>query len=207
MKRKVIAAVLGVAGLVGMAASSYGQGNIIFNTYVTTPYYPIVYGAGTGALQGTGAGVNVDAELGYFIGTASSAAQFTLLPSSITAVSATANAPANGVGPSLSGYITGPALQIPGYSSGPISYEILAWVASGTGSGPGGTLAASTINDLQNPLFWTEASVPAGPSTPAGNFTGMPGEVVLTSVPEPTTLALAGLGGLASLVAFRRKKA
>jgi hypothetical protein len=205
MKRKVIAAVIGA---VGLAATSYGQGNIIFNTYVTTPYWPIVYGAGTGALQGTGAGVNVDAELGYFIGTATSAAQFTLLPASIIAVSATANAPANGSGPSLSGYITGPALQIPGYTSGPISYEILAWVASGVGSGPGGSFAASTINDSANPLFWTESSVPAGPSTPAGNFLALPGEVVMTTpVPEPTTLALAGLGGLASLVAMRRKKA
>jgi len=200
--------VIGAASLIGLAASSYGQGQIIFNTYVTTPYYPIVYGAGTGPLQNTGADINVDAELGYFIGTSSNPSDFTLLGNSITAVSATANTPGVYANDTTgSGYITGPALQIPGYSSGPISFEILAWVASGVGSGAGGTAANSTINDLLNPLTWTESSIPAGASTPAGNFTAMSGPVILTQVPEPATLALAGLGGLASLVAFRRRKA
>jgi hypothetical protein len=41
----------------------------------------------------------------------------------------------------------------------------------------------------------------------AGFMAGGPSELTLTAVPEPTTLALAGLGGLASLVALRRKNA
>jgi hypothetical protein len=208
MKRKVIAAVIGTAGLVGMAASSYGQGNIQFNTYQSTGYYPIVYGAGTGGLQNTGAGVNVDGELAYFIGTATGSSVFTMLPSSIIAVSSTAKTPgvyAND--PSGSGYIVGSAIAIPGYVSGPISFEIFAWAASGTGSGVGGTLATSTINDSSAPLEWTEASIASGLS-PAGFFQALPGEVVLTATatPEPTTLALAGLAGLVSLVAYRRKQ-
>jgi hypothetical protein len=206
MKRKVIAAVLGTVGLVSLAASSYGQGEETFNTYVSTGYWPIVYGAGTGGLQGQGAGVNVDAELGYFIGTATGSSIFTLLPSSITAVSATANAPADGAGPSLSGYILGPAVSIATYTSGPISFEILAWAASGTGSGLGGTLATSTINDSSAPLIWTEPSIPVGILSNPGFFAALPGETILTSVPEPTTLALAGLGGLVSLLAYRRKQ-
>jgi len=214
MKRKVIAAVIGTAGLVGLAASSYGQGAINFNTYVTTPYEPVVYGAvsgpGTAGLQNTGAGPNVDAELGYFIGTATGSSVFTFIPSTITAVSGPEPAPApndaNG-----SGYIIGPAAVIPGYSSGPISFEIEAWVASGTGAGAGGLYNTSAINNSSSLSFWTEASIPAGLGTPAGNFQALPAsEIVLSGtvagVPEPTTLALAGLAGLVSLVAYRRKQ-
>jgi hypothetical protein len=54
------------------------------------------------------------------------------------------------------------------------------------------------VNPVGNPL-----STP--PGTPAA-LSGFTGNLVLTSVPEPTTLALAGLGG-AALLAFRRKKA
>jgi hypothetical protein len=209
MKRKVIAAVIGAAGVLGMAASSYGQGQIIFNTYITTPYAPVAYGAGTGALQGTGAGANVDAELGFFIGTATGSSVFTLVPSSITAINTTDLTPgvfAND--PVGNGYIAGPATQIPGYTAGPVSFEILAWAASGVGSGAGGTYASSTINDASDIEEWTEASIPAGASTPAGQFAAFPGNVILltTSVPEPTTLALAGLTGLVSLLAYRRKQ-
>jgi PEP-CTERM motif len=207
MKRKALAAVLGLAGLVGLATSSYGQGNIYFNTYASSPYYPIVYGSvaqGVDAsLAGTGAGVNVDAELGYFIGTSSSASDFTLLPSSIMPVSS-ATEPPNGVGSPISGYVNGGIFTIPGYSAGPISFEILAWVASGTGAG-GGTFATSGYNGS---LIWTEPSIASGQS-PAGYFTAMPGDVTMlptSPVPEPSTWALAGLGALAFL-AFRRKKA
>jgi PEP-CTERM motif len=207
MKRKALAVVLGVAGMLGMAASSYGQGNIIFNTYASSPYYPIVYGSvaqGVDAsLAGTGAGQNVEAELGYFIGTSSSPSDFTLIPSSITPVIA-ATEPPNGVGSAISGYLAGPTLSITGYSSGPISFEILAWVASGTGAG-GGTFATSGYNGS---LIWTEPSIASGQS-PAGYFTAMPGDVTMlptSPVPEPSTWALAGLGALAFL-AFRRKKA
>jgi PEP-CTERM motif len=207
MKRKVIAAIIGTVGVVSLATSSYGQGSIFFNNYESTPYWPIVYGAGTGALQGTGAGANVDAELGYFIGTSSNPAVFTLLASTITAVNPASIAPPNGSGAPTTGYFEGPIASIPGYTSGPISFEILAWVASGVGSGAGGTFATSTINDGSAPMIWTEPSIPANPS-PATFFTALSGETILTSaVPEPSTLALAGLGGLASLVALRRKKA
>jgi hypothetical protein len=189
MKRKTLAAVLGAAGVIGMAISSYGQGNIIFNNYQATPYYAVVYGTTaqhiTPLLAGTGAGANVNVELGYMFGAQTS---FTLVPSSITAID-----------PSLTlaggGWFQGPTLVIPGYSAGAISFEILATVASGTGAG-----------SWNGSLSWTEPSIPSGLS-PAGTFTAMPGNVVIVApVPEPTTLALGILGGL-SLLAFRRKQA
>ena len=77
MKRTTIAAILGV---VGMAATTYGQGFINFNNYADTPYYAVVYGSQAqgipAALANTGAGPEVSVELGYEFGTQTS---FTLV--------------------------------------------------------------------------------------------------------------------------------
>ncbi len=56
-------------------------------------------------------------------------------------------------------------------------------------------------------IFQNPTSNPGGCTARAGvrNLTGMP-SVVLTTVPEPTTFAIAGLG-IASLLAFRRRNA
>lgn len=177
MKRKVFSTVLGAAGLLSLAISSPAQGKIYFDNYNSNPYYPIVY-AGSNALAGSEA----YAELGYALGTTTTG--FTLIPTSITEVNAT-----------TPGYFQGGIVQIPGYTSGPVSFEILAWV--------GASYASATYTGSIN---WTEPSIAVSPAR-AGFFTALPGDVVLTPTPEPTTLALAGLGGLASLVAFRRKQA
>jgi hypothetical protein len=195
MKRTVLATVLGSAGLIGMALSSYGQGQIAFDNYNSTPYstYPVQYGTlGQGVpanLAGTAAGASINVELGYFIGTSSSAAAMTLIPSSITAINTSLLG---------GGFFTGGAVTIPGYLSGPVSFEILAW--------SGASLATAAYSDEANPTIWTEASIP-GPGLPAGFFSALNANTILTPTPEPTTLALAGLGGLASLVALRRKQA
>jgi PEP-CTERM motif len=192
MKRNTIATVLGVAGLVCAASSSFGQGTVAFDNYDSTPYYPIVYGSvGQGVpsgIAGTGAGANVSAELGYFIGTFNGSSTWTLLPATITSVNPSLMAAPGGVGTPITGYFQGPAAVIPGYTSGPISFEIVA-----TTTGYSGTLQ------------WVEPSIATLPS-PAGGFTALPGETVLLPVPEPATLALAGLGGLATLVGLRRKQ-
>jgi len=208
MKRKVIASVIGAAALVGLSASSYGQGQVFFNTYASTGYYPVTYGAQAQTALSTGqysAGPNVDVELGYFLGTSSDASQFTLIPATIEALGTDPQA-VNGTGPSATGYIEGGTIAtISSYTSGPISFEILAWVASGNGAGDG-SFTGSRYSDVNNIFTWTESSIATGQSA-AGYFQALNGNAVLNPVPEPTTLALAGLGGLASLMAFRRKKA
>jgi hypothetical protein len=208
MKRNVIAAVLGAAGLVGLAASSYGQGQVNFNTYASTGYYPVTYGSAAQTALSVGqyaVGPNVDAELGYFVGALSANTSFTLLPSTIQAVGTTPEA-VDGTGPTAVGYIQGGAVAIPGVTTAgaPVSFEILAWIASGAGSG-GGTYATSLYNGVYK---WQDsfATQNIGASSPAGFFSALGGNAVLTPVPEPTTLALAGLGG-AALLALRRKKA
>lgn len=210
MKRNVIAAVLGAAGLVGLAASSYGQGQINFDTYDSVGYYPVTYSAAaqTALGVGKGAGQNVDAELGYFVGALSANTVFTLLPSTISPLNSISAVPTSG-GPALTGYIVDGAVVggIPGVTTAgaPVSFEILAWVASGAGAG-GGTFATSLYTGT---FKWQDTfnNANIGASAPAGDFQDLTGNAVLTApVPEPTTLALAGLGG-AALLAFRRKKA
>jgi len=214
MKRKVIASVIGAVALVGLATSSYGQGQIEFNTYASTGYYPVTYDTAAQVALGVGqyaVGPNVDVELGYFVGTSSTPSDFTLIPSTIQAVGTTPEA-VNGTGPSAVGYIQGGAVVggIPGVTTAgqTISFEILAWVASGNGAA-GGTY--DSLGGYSGSFIWQDSLGAAniGFSGVPGYFSNLTGNAVLSlvPVPEPTTLALAGLGGLASLMAFRRKKA
>jgi hypothetical protein len=185
MKRTILAAVIGVAGL---AVSSYGQGYINFQNYVANPYYAVVYGNGT--KLGTQVGSEASVELGWANGSGVTSG-FTMLPSSTTAISAVDSQPDNGSGPSITGWFIGPTVTLTGYIPGDaVSFEILATAPSYAGS-----------------LIWTEpASNIATGTAHVNNFSAMPGDIVLLNVPEPTTLALGILGGL-SLLAFRRKQA
>jgi PEP-CTERM motif len=182
MKKSILIAVLGVAAC---AATSYGQGFVVMNSYGAN--------GGLGAvtsLQGGGpVGATFTAELYFALGTVSDPGNsgpvsglFTPIASSII------NYDANG-----DGYFQGGTITVPGYVSGPISFEILA--IGGNASGRSSAFTESSVT----------SSAAAPPSFFGDNGTGMPSFVV--PVPEPTTLALAGLGGLASLVALRRKQA
>jgi len=189
MKLKVFSAIIGAAGLGGLAVTSFGQGSVFFDNYSATPYYPIVYFSAGGPR----AGGNVSAELGYALG-ANQTTGFTLIPSSITAVN-----PILGDMIKSGGYFQGLAVIIPNYVSGPITFAIFAWTTNG-----GTTLANATFNNAQFPTIWTEPSIALLPN-PAGVFTALPGPIVI-GMPEPSTLALTGLGALASLAAFRRQR-
>jgi len=202
MKKSVIIAALGMAAAV---ASSYGQGYIAFNTYVanagagaSTSYFNTFSG---GPLVGSTVSGAFSAELYYALGTVSDPVNLgqaasimspvtglTAIPSSTTAFDSNGD-----------GWFQGGTVTIPGYSTGAVTFEI---VATGTINGHAfvgrsGSFTESTIaNSLSAPLT---AFGDNGPG-PVNFF-------VATVVPEPTTLALAGLGGLASLVALRRKQA
>jgi hypothetical protein len=198
MKRHIIASIMGAAGLVGMAATSYGQGQILFDNYDSSPYYPVVYGSvGQGVsagLAGTGALQDVSVELGYAVG-ANQTSGFTLIPSSIIAINPNLSEAPGGVGQATTGWFQGGNFDIP--TVGATTFEVLAWTGSSFGAGA-----------YDGTLIWTEPSL-TSTALPTAAFTAMPGDLVLlptTPTPEPTTLALAGLGGLASLVAFRRKQ-
>jgi hypothetical protein len=195
MKKSLLLTILGVAA--SMTAFC-GDGYINFANYNATPFYAVVYGPC--ALQGTQVGANVDVELGWANGSGVTSG-FTLIPSSVTAISATWSQPDNGIGDNITGWFVGPTITLTGYTGGPVTFDILAWVASGPYSG--GTYDTS----LNGSLIWTEpaSAIATGVEAP-GEFTAMPGDIMIAIIPEPTTLALGILGGL-SLLAFRRKQA
>jgi PEP-CTERM motif len=103
------------------------------------------------------------------------------------------------------GYFDGATVQIPGYTTGPITFEIVAFNGSSytsadtTFRGRSGSFTESSIQTLGNPVTILGDNTIGG--QPAFSVASV------APVPEPTTLALAGLGGLASLVALRRKQA
>ena len=98
------------------------------------------------------------------------------------------------------GYFEGPTVVIPSYVSGPISFEVVAF------NGTSYLDPSSTIRGRSG--AFTESMIANSASSPVtlfgDNGPGMP-NMYLVVIPEPTTLSLAGLGGLVSLMAFRRK--
>ncbi|MEJ0089552.1 MAG: PEP-CTERM sorting domain-containing protein [Limisphaerales bacterium] len=198
MKKSIFIAVLGLtAGI----ASSYGQGFVGFSSYLangTAGATTTIFGGSTLVPAG------YTAALYYFIGTVSdpvdnnSIASITSLPIGLTALGFTQSF---ATGSATAGYFDGGAATIPGYTaaSGPITFEVVAY--------NGASYDTSTIRGRSGSFTMTGiATGNQGVPYLGDNGTAMPNFFV-APVPEPTTLALVGLGGLASLVAFRRKQA
>lgn len=195
MKKSIVLAVLG--GTLA-AASSYAQGVINFSSYLATPFGSVT----TFLVGGTPVPDGFSAQLYYALGTVSdpvTSGNASSILSSISGAFVAVGSPqlynttvaSAGAYP---GYFGGNNVIIPTYTSGSITFEVL---TTGTVGG---------INYQGRSGSFTMASIPAA-ALPAINMTGMPAWQVAAVVPEPTTLALAGLGGLASLLVMRRKNA
>jgi hypothetical protein len=140
----------------------------------------------------------------YALGGSQPIGSLTALPLSIEAIDPGKTALGQG------GYFDTLSVVIPGYTSGAVTFAVEAWYTGSTYAGLGGaTYALSSFKGES--AAWNESSLATGLAT-ANYFAGLPGPngaslvAVTTAVPEPTTLALAGLGG-AALLALRRKKA
>jgi hypothetical protein len=96
------------------------------------------------------------------------------------------------VGPGSTGLELAIPLSLLGNPGGPI--EVLADV--------NGSSEGYLSNQFLSPL----AGNPGNLGTIAFNFSSAPGEFFVVPVPEPSTLALSGLSGLAALLAVRRRK-
>jgi hypothetical protein len=203
MKKSIFIGVLGMAAV--SATSSFGQGAVFFSSYTANQNAgaPTTFFSGGSGLVG----VPFTAELYYFLGTVSDPVN-NALPTSITSdvtgltllngVSAALDNSGSATGANGLGYFDGGTVVIPGYGSGPVTFEVVEY--------NGSTYDTSSIRGRTG--SWTESLIQPT-SLPAGNFgdNGVMPSGFVAVVPEPTTLALAGLGGLASLVALRRKQA
>jgi len=190
VKKRAFLAVLGLAASV---ASSYGQGFIVFDSYSAN------LGAGALAtLNGIPLNSSFHADLYYALGTVSDPVNDGLsYSSSSDPAPSFTDLGVTGVAFS-DGYFQGPTVIIPSYVNGPVSFEVVAF--------NGSSYESSTIRGRSG--AFTESMIVNSASFPAtlfgDNGPGMP-EIVIV-VPEPTTLALAGFGGLVALAAFRRKQ-
>lgn len=193
MKRTVIAPLLGLLGSAAIVSSAHAQGQILLSNYGAATDAPITYGVGFGAKTGTGLDSSFTAGLYYYLGTASEGTSDSIpgggLPGWELASDTTS------FGNPIAGLFDGGVAFIPDYiPGGPITFEVTAFNGSSYVSS---TLrahsAAFTLPSIGTP---GAALDEFGPGLQAFS---------INIVPEPTTLALFGLGGL-SLWLFRRRK-
>lgn len=215
MKRTILLGIVGVAAAV--ATSAYGQGAIQLSNYInssTVGNNPVMFGPGSGGTVGTAIGTG-SWTVGFYIapGTVSAGADATAgsgtdwgnaVPTSLNALFALAS----GLG-STAGVADGQVFNVPGTYASPNVY---------VAGNPGGTFtlmmvaynganyANSTIRG-HSQAFQIVTSVGTAFPNHTGTAEADGGwQVSLVSViPEPTTMALGGLG-LAALMLFRRKQ-
>ena len=224
MKKSLILSILGLAAT---AASTQAQGNIAFNTYVANNTNGIITTYGSGGNAGVGinntfTGILLWSTAAVAPGPGASSGTITQLGSdpfssglggAATGPFAGWNIGTSGIfasGAATAGYVIAPDLNLTSTQLGganahlTLFFEIVAY---------SGSSYASTVGQWagQSAAF-TGTLVQGNVSTDANQINNMtPFSVYnITSaapVPEPSTLALAGLGGFGMLMAMRRKKA
>lgn len=190
MKKTLIIAMSGIAL---SAVQAFAQGNVQFNNYNATTYAPITFGAN---VPGQTAGTIIPASAGYTAGLYYGLGDITD-PTALTLLSGTTAT----IGTVAPGFFFGTGANsvaaIPGYTSGDVTFMIVAY--------NGADYVSSAIKGASS-LFIVNGL--ATGSSPVGGFgPGLTAFSVTQPVPEPSTLALAGLGAFGILLAVRRKKA
>lgn len=173
--------------IVGISFASFAQGTLNFNNKVGTTVDAKV----SRLSDGTGAGAGITAQLALV----APGGSLTFLLPTTTFKTATAG---------QKFYVTAPlSFVVPGTAAGQsINVRMLAWETSF-----GSYDAAKSANGLTG--FSNDISVVLGgpvagaPDALPGNLLGLQ-SFTISGVPEPTTYALLGLGGLA--LAIRRRK-
>jgi len=215
MKKAIVLSILGIAA---SGISAFGQGAINFGNYAAASYQPVYYNPSASSAPAGLAGKNADTttteiQLFYALGNLTGDTQAQFLATATAGVTTFITLGYNGGGsymgnPATSsggvgGYFAPVEQIIAGWSSGPVTFLAEAWETAGPNGGA--TFAASHLSGES--ALWMETDIvgTAGSPPPTPAFANNPAiELTLTSVPEPTTMALGGLG-LAALMFFRRK--
>lgn len=102
-------------------------------------------------------------------------------------------------------------VNIPGFTAGQTVWlELQIWSGANNGAGvlAASYAAALGVDPTATTVFSQVLSGGGSPPAAPTNLNNMPSVTLnLVAVPEPSTLALAGLGGFGMLMALRRKKA
>lgn len=190
-----------------LVSSSYGQGQVNFQNYnfgATTLNAPVTFGktqnsGGVNGVLGTRIGKEFNAALEFSLDgttfntlTAAQANDGTAYPTPFAFGIGNDGDAAN-----FAGYFFGNSVQIPGYTSGSISFKID--VYNGTSFSSGNT----TWNGQSATFTMPSITVVGGTALPS-DFAGL-NSFTVNPVPEPTVFALAGIGA-AALMIVRRKK-
>jgi len=180
MKKALLAATL-----VGVSAGAFAQGTVSFNDFQVSPkvYTNDLNGhsgfakAQTFTVALYWASASGAALTPIFTGQATSATDGNFFFSGVTTPNATA-------------------------PSGTAVFQVYGWTGSATSYSA--AVAGGAFVGLSNPFLNGTGGGGSPPATPA-TLTGWTGNLVLSPVPEPTTIALGGLGA-AALLLFRRRK-
>ena len=195
MKKTII---LSVLGLTAAAVSSYGQGSIAFNTYQSLAGSGISTTYGNGPSVGSGIGSTFTGELLWSSVNIPDVASTALTAANpLTAGWTVGSTAPFAVSGAQAGYIIGPNLNIAAAVGTSLYFEIVAFNGTswgqGTYQGHSGTFTATLATGTTLP-----------DANQLNNLTPFSVYNIVAS-PEPTTLALAGLGGL-GLMLFRRQR-
>ena len=186
MKKSIFIAVLGVA----TAVAAYGQGQVNFSNYYASGQ-PTGIKYANGADAGMFVGSEMTATLLFGASTDTLISQLAVAPGSATAIGA--------FGPAVPGANT---LLGAGIVSGPtltLGVGTFAFAISVTG-----TFNSQVYNGVSG--IFVGSTNPSNLLPPANLPNGLThANILVSSVPEPTTMALGGLG-LAALMLFRRKQ-
>jgi hypothetical protein len=200
MKKSVVIAAL---GFLGCAVSSFGQGQMTFNSYLASNSNGILVNFSAG-LGGGEVGAGYTADLLYSLSPISDVAGNGSLNPSFNLSGAGAPSTFSlvtpfGTTPSTLGYFQGVNnFQLNPYTAGStIYFEVIAYQT--------GLTYGTSANRGHSASFSTTLATGINSPTDIGLAGFAP--FTVSAVPEPATLALAGLGGLASLVMLRRKNA
>jgi hypothetical protein len=200
---KKLLSIFTIAGVCALAMTSYGQGRVEFSnaTFDTANYVTVgLQNQGvSGGLAGQGIGGDkYSVQLLWVAGTVLNQATFDASSPGSSATATGAAFLAN-TGQTDSGQFDAGVVNIG--PAGTYTMQILAWY-SGTGgfSTYAQALASGAVNTGKSALFTVNVT-----ASPAGINSSVPPAFLVQIVPEPSTLALAGLGAAALLV-IRRKK-
>jgi hypothetical protein len=202
MKKSIVLAILGIAAAAGTTA--YGQGTVVFKNYFASTSPTINFNA-TGVTpaskEGLALGSSLSAELLWFNGLTANPAALSVVAGSLTPFGSGPTADGDIAG--FAGLFIGSVVTLPGYVSGLATFQVDVFGTEGANS-----YAGSSALFTMTPA--TGASPPPGfnqVQVGVGSIQYNPGSYsVIDSVPEPTTMALGGLG-LAAMMFIRRKKA